>query len=224
MKRLWIAFAAVIVISFSILGWIGTRIYQEKPPIPDRVVSTDGREIIAPGEISRGQNVWQSMGGMQVGSIWGHGSYVAPDWTADWLHREAMFILNEWASKEYGKPHQQLAAEDGARLRVSGAERQGLFHEHMLACTQGQERVFGMELGRGGQNHGIHVLRLEGVAQVLALTSVGREPCSSLTRQLRGVANHGQLRTLGTGKGAYMIEAPGSCSNHGNANHGHSYL
>ena len=38
------------------------------------------------------------MGGMEVGSVWGHGSYVAPDWTADWLHREAMFILNAWAA------------------------------------------------------------------------------------------------------------------------------
>ena len=117
MKRLWIAFTAVIVISFSILGWIGTRIYQEKPPIPGRVVSAGGREVIAAGEIARGQNVWQSMGGMQVGSIWGHGSYVAPDWTADWLHREAVFVLDEWASKDFGKPYDQLAAEDQARLR-----------------------------------------------------------------------------------------------------------
>jgi nitric oxide reductase subunit B len=24
-----------------------------------------------------------------VGSVWGHGAYVGPDWSADWLHREA---------------------------------------------------------------------------------------------------------------------------------------
>ena len=41
------------------------------------------------------------MGGMEVGSIWGHGSYVAPDWTADWIHREAEFILNEWSQRDY---------------------------------------------------------------------------------------------------------------------------
>jgi nitric oxide reductase subunit B len=40
-------------------------------------------------DIERGRQVWQSMGGMQLGSIWGHGGYVAPDWSADWLHREA---------------------------------------------------------------------------------------------------------------------------------------
>jgi len=117
MKRLWIAFAVVIVISFSILGWIGTRIYQEKPPIPDKVVATDGRTLIGPGEIGRGQNVWQSMGGMQVGSIWGHGSYVAPDWTADWLHREVTSVLDSWAGREYEKKYTLLGAEDRARLR-----------------------------------------------------------------------------------------------------------
>ena len=42
MKRLWLAFAVVLVFSFSILGWVGTRIYQEAPPLPDQVVATDG--------------------------------------------------------------------------------------------------------------------------------------------------------------------------------------
>lgn len=117
MKKLWISFAIVLVISFAILGWIGTRIYQEMPPIPSRVVTTDGRTVVADGDIGRGQNVWQSMGGMQVGSIWGHGSYLAPDWTADWLHREAVFVLEEWSKAETGKAYADLTAEEKARLQ-----------------------------------------------------------------------------------------------------------
>ncbi|MBS1876586.1 MAG: nitric-oxide reductase large subunit [Acidobacteria bacterium] len=117
MKKLWISFAAVLVVSFSILGWIGTRIYQEMPPIPAKVVTTDGVTVLADGEIARGQNVWQSLGGMEVGSIWGHGSYVAPDWTADWLHREAEFVLDEWAMAEASKPYAGLPAETQAKLR-----------------------------------------------------------------------------------------------------------
>jgi nitric oxide reductase subunit B len=116
-KKLWIAFAVVFVVSFSILGWIGTRIYQEMPPIPDRVISTDGSVVTATGDIGRGQNVWQSMGGMEVGSIWGHGSYVAPDWTADWLHREATFVLDEWAQQSAGKLYADIPTEEQARLR-----------------------------------------------------------------------------------------------------------
>ncbi|MEW5977101.1 MAG: nitric-oxide reductase large subunit [Acidobacteriota bacterium] len=117
MRRLWIGFTIVVVVSFVILGWIGTRIYQEMPPIPSRVITEQGKEVIGEGEITRGQNVWQSLGGMQVGSIWGHGSYVAPDWTADWLHREAEFVLSQWAVAEYAKSFDQLAAEDQAKLR-----------------------------------------------------------------------------------------------------------
>jgi nitric oxide reductase subunit B len=117
MKKLWIAFAIVLVFSFAVLGWIGTRIYQEMPPIPARVVTAEGQVMIADGEIGQGQNVWQSMGGMEVGSIWGHGSYVAPDWTADWLHRELTFVLDDWSRRDFGKDYAQLSAEDQARLR-----------------------------------------------------------------------------------------------------------
>src|SRR5579883_2579583 len=117
MKKLWISFAIVFFGSFAVLGWIGTRIYQEMPPIPAQVVDTNGKVVVAAGDIERGQNVWQALGGMEVGSVWGHGSYIAPDWTADWLHREASFVLNEWSGSEYGKPYDQLAGEDQAKLR-----------------------------------------------------------------------------------------------------------
>ena len=117
MKKLWIAFIAVVVVSFTILGWTGFKIYQEKPPIPDSVVTTDGSVIVPSGIISEGQNVWQAMGGMELGSIWGHGSYVAPDWTADWLHRECVFILNAYAKTDYNLAYDNLNGEQQAALR-----------------------------------------------------------------------------------------------------------
>jgi nitric oxide reductase subunit B len=146
MKKLWISFAVVVAVSFGILGWIGTRIYQEMPPIPDRVVTTEGKEVVASGEIGRGQNVWQSMGGMEVGSIWGHGSYVAPDWTADWLHREAMFVLGEWARKDYNKSYEQLPGEDQARLRgrLTGLFRANTYDAstNAIVVDPARERAF----------------------------------------------------------------------------------
>ena len=116
MRRLWIAFTLVMFVSFIVLGWIGTRIYDEMPPIPDRVVTSTGEEVIGPGDIQKGQNVWQSLGGMQVGSIWGHGSYVAPDWSADYLHREAIFILTRWAEDEFQKDFTSLSSEHQSQL------------------------------------------------------------------------------------------------------------
>ena len=116
MRRLWIAFALVLIVSFAILGWIGTRIYQEMPPLADQVVTTTGETVFERGDIIAGQNVWQTLGGMEVGSIWGHGSYVAPDWTADWLHREAVFILNRWAFEDYSEEYDRLTPEQQAQL------------------------------------------------------------------------------------------------------------
>src|SRR3546814_7944578 len=58
------------------------------------------------------------MGGMQLGSIWGHGAYVAPDWSADWLHREAVGILDLWARADGGMASwNELGAEDKAALQ-----------------------------------------------------------------------------------------------------------
>ena len=117
MKKLWIIFIAIFVFSFAVLGWVGTEIFRQAPPIPREVVSTDGAILIAAEEISNGQNVWQAMGGMESGSIWGHGSYVAPDWSADYLHREAVFILNSWSRSEFGREYDAATSEQQAVLR-----------------------------------------------------------------------------------------------------------
>ncbi|MCY1064972.1 nitric-oxide reductase large subunit [Nannocystis sp. RBIL2] len=117
MKKLWTVFVLVIVLSFGVLGWVGVRIYQQAPPIPRQVVTPDGAEVIDAGAIERGQNVWQALGGMQIGSVWGHGSYVAPDWSADWLHREAIYILDAWARDEGGQSYAALPDERRAALR-----------------------------------------------------------------------------------------------------------
>jgi nitric oxide reductase subunit B len=58
------------------------------------------------------------MGGMQLGSIWGHGGYVAPDWSADWLHKEATAVLDRWAQREFGADeYASLPLEQQSALR-----------------------------------------------------------------------------------------------------------
>jgi nitric oxide reductase subunit B len=118
MRKFWIGFISVNVIGFLVLIWAGLQIYQQKPPIPDEVITSDGSVVISKGEITAGQNVWQAMGGMELGSIWGHGSYVAPDWTADWLHRECEFILNHWSQQQYLQDYSALSLEAQAALQA----------------------------------------------------------------------------------------------------------
>ena len=116
--RLWVALAFVILGSFAVLIYYGLEIYRQAPPVPARVVTESGRLLFTGKDIRDGQNVWQSMGGQQLGSVWGHGAYVAPDWSADWLHRECLLILDGWSRDEKGKPFEELDAETKAALQA----------------------------------------------------------------------------------------------------------
>jgi len=115
--RLWAVLGLVIAGSFAVLGYYGYQIYREAPPIPQRVVTMGGEVLFSGQDIRDGQNVWQSMGGQQLGSIWGHGAYVAPDWNADWLHRESLWLLDRWARAEGGAAYAERDATDQAVLR-----------------------------------------------------------------------------------------------------------
>lgn len=112
----WLSLALVLVGSFLILGYFGREVFQQAPPLPKKVVSTEGRELFTNEDILEGQYVWQSLGGQEVGSIWGHGACVGPDWSADWLHREATWVLERWAESEYGTSYQKLEPELQAAL------------------------------------------------------------------------------------------------------------
>lgn len=128
-RKLWLGLGVVVIGSFVVLGYYGFEIYRLAPPVPDRVVTSDGDVVFTGQQIRDGQNVWQSMGGQEVGSIWGHGAYVAPDWSADWLHRESSWILDRWAGEEQGVRFVELGDEKRAALqaRLQGELRKNTY-------------------------------------------------------------------------------------------------
>lgn len=142
-KKLWIGFALVTILSFGVLGYYGYEIYQQAPPVPEKIISENNEVIFTEQEIKDGQNIWQSMGGQEVGTIWGHGAYVAPDWTADWLHREAVFILNLYANKDFGKDFYALDKENQAalKIRLQADLRDNKYDEKTKTITISQNRV-----------------------------------------------------------------------------------
>jgi len=109
-KKLWWILIAILAITFGVLGYFGKEVYRVAPPIPDQVVTESGQVLMTEETILDGQTAWQSVGGMQLGSIWGHGAYQAPDWTADWLHRELLAWLEISAQNQYGQSYESLTA------------------------------------------------------------------------------------------------------------------
>lgn len=117
-RKLWTWLAIICALSFAVLGWVGTEIYQAAPPIPQSVISTEGEQLFGPGQVDRGQQAWLSAGGQQLGTVWGHGSYVAPDWSADWLHREALALRQIWAQRDYRANFEDLTTIEQATLNA----------------------------------------------------------------------------------------------------------
>ncbi len=117
-RNLWITFISILVVCFSILLFYGHEIYRQKPPIPEKVISEDGTTIFTKQQIEDGQNVWQSIGGQEIGTVWGHGAYVAPDWSADWLHKESVYLLDKWAEKDFSTGFSNLDDEKQASLKA----------------------------------------------------------------------------------------------------------
>ncbi|MGB1476532.1 MAG: nitric-oxide reductase large subunit [Marinobacter salsuginis] len=118
-RRLWFLLIGILAVTFTLLGYFGAEVYREAPPIPGRVVSADGDTLMTGESILDGQTAWQSVGGMQLGSIWGHGAYQAPDWTADWLHRELETWLEIAAREEYGQDWHSLSGQQQNALQYA---------------------------------------------------------------------------------------------------------
>ncbi len=104
MKKYWLILMAVLLVTFTILGFYGSEIYRQAPPLYGKLTDSQGNTVYTQTDILDGQVIWQSIGGQQIGSIWGHGAYQAPDWTADWLHRELVNYQEIYSQKTWNKP------------------------------------------------------------------------------------------------------------------------
>ncbi|MBK6615760.1 nitric-oxide reductase large subunit [Ottowia sp.] len=117
-KKHWFTLIGLCIAMFSLLGYFGVDIYRSAPPVPAQVATTQGQALFTEKDILDGQTAWQSVGGMQLGSIWGHGAYQAPDWTADWLHRELSAWLDLTAQERHGKAYAELDESRQGALRA----------------------------------------------------------------------------------------------------------
>ena len=80
------------LLGFTVLGILAYLVYRDQPPIP-RTVVADGKVLFTQDDIVSGMNVFQRYGLMEYGSVYGHGAYLGPDFTAEYLHNTAEFLI-----------------------------------------------------------------------------------------------------------------------------------
>lgn len=119
MKKYWLILMGVLTLTFTILGFFGSEVYRQAPPIYSELQGPDGKTLYTKEDILDGQVIWQSIGGQQIGSIWGHGAYQAPDWTADWLHRELVNYQEIYSQNKWQKDFSDLTSEEKMIVKAS---------------------------------------------------------------------------------------------------------
>ncbi len=140
-NRLWRWLAFIFVLSFGALGYLGYQIYLTAPPIPRAVVTTAGDVLFTGEQIQRGQQAWLSAGGQQLGTVWGHGSYVAPDWSADWLHREALALQAILTQQHQAAATLTTADRAGIDATLKEEMRRNTYDESRSTITVSAERA-----------------------------------------------------------------------------------
>ena len=110
----WWKHAAILVmiVGFSVLSLVTVLTYTNAPPIPERVTDVTGAAVFTGADIQEGQEVFLKYGLMEHGSLWGHGAYLGPDYSAEYLHRLSEVTRDSLAIEKYGKPFAQLSPDD----------------------------------------------------------------------------------------------------------------
>jgi hypothetical protein len=75
------------------------------------VVSQNGQRLLTRVDVTKGEQVFLSDGMMQDGSIFGQGAYLGPDFTADYLHRAAVIVTDQYGGKGSGTAQQQVITD-----------------------------------------------------------------------------------------------------------------
>ena len=108
----WIqAIVIVVLCGFLILGMLAYRTYTDEPPIPSKVVNSSGQVLFTGADVIVGQEVFLRNGLMEYGSIFGHGAYLGPDFTADYLHRAALISIDHYGGSSSETATQQTIAD-----------------------------------------------------------------------------------------------------------------
>jgi nitric oxide reductase subunit B len=128
----WIqAVVLVILLGFFVLGLLAYRTYQARPPIPQRTVDERGSLLYTARDVQKGQQVFLHNGLMEYGSVFGHGAYLGPDYTADYLRRSSNLV-----KRSYGG-----AAADGAGRRTIEDFRTNRYEEATGTLTLSAARA-----------------------------------------------------------------------------------
>jgi nitric oxide reductase subunit B len=134
-SKTWIQVVLLVVLcGFFVLGLLAYRTYVASPPVPSRVVNPAGATLFTGSDISVGQRVFLHNGLMEYGSAFGHGAYLGPDYTADYLRRASNLTRESFGGSDSDSAARRTI-EDFRTNRYDGKT-------HTLVFSRAQTQAF----------------------------------------------------------------------------------
>src|SRR5262249_13323597 len=111
-----VAALGTMAAGFAVLILLTAKAYQNAPPIPDSFVDPAGAVVFAADDVVAGQQVFLKHGLMDNGTIWGHGGYLGPDFSAQSLHILALDLADRIARARLNRGYPGLTPEEKAAV------------------------------------------------------------------------------------------------------------
>ncbi len=143
---------ATLIIGFGLQILIAFKSYENAPPIPETVRDPAGQVVFTGADIRAGQQVFLRYGLMENGSIWGHGAYLGPDFSAQYLHDLGLAAGQDVARQRFGRDRDALTPQEGEVVdtEVSALLKENRYDPHSgaLTLTKSEARSFQEQIGK----------------------------------------------------------------------------
>jgi nitric oxide reductase subunit B len=141
----------VMIAGFSVLILVTVLTYTNAPPVPAQAVDATGNVVFTGSEIQAGQEMFLKYGLMDHGSLWGHGAYLGPDYSAEYLHRLAQITRDTISTEQFGKNFAQISSDEQSVVsgRTVSALRENRYDltTQTLRLTAGEVASYRIQLG-----------------------------------------------------------------------------
>lgn len=162
--------ALVMIFGFLVMGILVYRTYSASMPMPDKVVDESGQLLFTGNDITRGQELYQARGLMEYGSVLGHGAYLGPDYTAEYLRLATDDVADQLRAQGVADPRDRVVTEFRAN-RYNPATKTLVFTDRQAAAFDRIQSHYAAYFGENSTKYGLLPRLITDKAQIRDLTA-----------------------------------------------------
>ena len=162
--------ALVMIFGFFVMGILAYRTYTASMPLPDKVVTESGQVLFTSQQITRGQELFQARGLQEYGSVLGHGAYLGPDFTAEYLRMAADDVAGQFRAEGVADPRDRVVTEFRTN-RYNPGTKTVVFTNRQAKAFENIRQHYGPYFGEDSNKYGLLPNAISDAADINDLTA-----------------------------------------------------